>query len=86
MGNPTSAYRQFSSNSSRTGKNRRAGPKTFVYTNLGDFSSKKANLGNIWTFEVLRDFLKFGLEARFSPVPVQCKVPQNARRGEPYTF
>jgi hypothetical protein len=35
------------SNSSRTGKNRRARPKTFVYirvANLEDFSPKKANL------------------------------------------
>jgi hypothetical protein len=40
MGNPPLAYKQLSSNSSRTVKNLRAGPKTFVYTrvsNLGDF-------------------------------------------------
>jgi hypothetical protein len=45
-GNPPSACKQLSSNSSRTGKNRRAGPKIFVYirvANLGDFSHKKAN-------------------------------------------
>jgi hypothetical protein len=38
-------YKQLSSNSSRTGKNRRAGPMIFVYirvTNLGDFSPKKS--------------------------------------------
>jgi hypothetical protein len=49
-------------------KNRRAGPKAFVYTgvaNLGDFPPKKANFGIplknvlcifIWTFEVLKRF------------------------------
>jgi hypothetical protein len=40
-GNPPSAYKQLSSNSSRTGKNRRARPKIFVFirvANLGDFS------------------------------------------------
>jgi hypothetical protein len=45
-GNPPSAYQQLSSNSSRTGKNHRDGPKIFVYirvANLGDFSPKKAN-------------------------------------------
>jgi hypothetical protein len=48
-GNPPSAYKQLSSNSSCTGKNCRHGPKTFVYNrvaNLGDFSSKK----EIWGF------------------------------------
>jgi hypothetical protein len=43
---PPSAYKQLSSNSSRTGKNRMAGPKTLVYTgvrvaSLEDFSPKK---------------------------------------------
>jgi hypothetical protein len=47
-GNPPSAYKQLSFNSSRTGKNRRAGPKIFDYirvANLGDFSPKKQILG-----------------------------------------
>jgi hypothetical protein len=46
-GNQPSAYKQLPSNSSRTGKNRRAGPKIFVYimvAHLGDFSPKKVNL------------------------------------------
>jgi hypothetical protein len=45
-GNPPSAFKQISSNSSGTGKNRWAGPKTFVYirvANLQDISPKKAN-------------------------------------------
>jgi hypothetical protein len=49
MGNPPSAYEQFSSNSSRTGKKCRAGLKIFVdimVANLGDFSPKK----QIWEF------------------------------------
>jgi hypothetical protein len=47
-GNPPSPYKQLSSNSSRTGKNRGAGPKIFVYirvANLEEFSPKKANFG-----------------------------------------
>jgi hypothetical protein len=43
-GNPPSVYKQLSSNISPSGKNRRAGPKIFVYirvANLGDFSPKK---------------------------------------------
>jgi hypothetical protein len=49
-GNPPSAYKQLSSNSSRTGKNRRAGPKIFIFiyirvANFGDFSPKKQILG-----------------------------------------
>jgi hypothetical protein len=47
-GNPPTAYQHLTSKSSRTVRNRQAGPKTFVYTkaaNLGDFSPKKANLG-----------------------------------------
>jgi hypothetical protein len=44
-GNLPSASKQLSSNSSRTGKNRRAKPKIFVYirvANFGDFSPKKS--------------------------------------------
>jgi hypothetical protein len=44
-GNPPSAYKHLSSKSSRTARNRWAGPKTFV-ANLGDFLPKKANLGD----------------------------------------
>jgi hypothetical protein len=42
-GNLPTAYKQLSSNSSRTGKNRRAGQKIFVYiriANLGNFPPK----------------------------------------------
>jgi hypothetical protein len=48
MGNPPSAYKQLSSNSSHTGKNR----QTFVYrvANLGDFSPKKAKMGMFLAF------------------------------------
>jgi hypothetical protein len=45
-GNLPTAYKQLSSNSSRTGKNHRTGPKIFFYirvANLGDFSPKKTN-------------------------------------------
>jgi hypothetical protein len=48
MRNPPSAYKHFSSTSSCTLRNRRAGPKTLVYARvakLGYFSPKKANLG-----------------------------------------
>jgi hypothetical protein len=38
-GNPPTAYQHLSSKSSRRVRNRRAGPKTFVYTRV-------ANLGN----------------------------------------
>jgi hypothetical protein len=47
-GNPPSAYKQLSSNSSSTGKNRQAGSKIFVYirvADVGDFSPKKQILG-----------------------------------------
>jgi hypothetical protein len=46
--NTPTAFQHLSLASSRTVRNRRVGPKTFVYTrvaNLGDFSPKKANLG-----------------------------------------
>jgi hypothetical protein len=65
------------------GKNRRAGPKIFVYSrvaNLGDFLPKKGNLGIVLGKMFLAffipisgilksksDFLKFGLAALFSP-------------------
>jgi hypothetical protein len=96
-GNPPSAYKQLSSNNSRTGNNRRAGPKIFVYVrvaNLGDFSPKKANFGillktaqgifetNIWTFKVLKRFFKIWVVSTVFTVTVL----QNARSGEPYTF
>jgi hypothetical protein len=48
MVNPPSAYKQLSSNSSLAARNRRAEPKTFVYTrvaNFGDFFPKKQILG-----------------------------------------
>jgi hypothetical protein len=48
-GNPPTAYQHLSSKSSRTVKNRRARPKTFVYTRvayLGDFSPKKSKFGD----------------------------------------
>jgi hypothetical protein len=44
-GNPPSEYNQLSSNSSRTGKNRRAGPKIFIYNRVANFSPIKANFG-----------------------------------------
>jgi hypothetical protein len=79
--NPPSAFKQLSSKSSRTGKNRRAGPKMFVFirvANVGDFSPQKENFGillksaqgifytNIWTFKVLtRFFLNLGWQHCF---------------------
>jgi hypothetical protein len=47
-GNPPRAYQHLSLAGSRTGRNRRAGQKTFVYirvANFADFSPKIANLG-----------------------------------------
>jgi hypothetical protein len=99
MGNPLTAYKHFSSNSSRTARNRRAGPKTFVYTrvaSLGDFPLNckfwgffvKNVLGIFWTFKVLEGFFKnLGWQHCFHlTYTLQCKVHQNARSGEPYTF
>jgi hypothetical protein len=50
-GNPPTAYKHLSSKSSRMVRNRRAGPKTLVYTRvaiLGDFSPKKLIWGFFW--------------------------------------
>jgi hypothetical protein len=47
-GNPPTACQHLSLAGSRMGRNRRVGPKTFVYfrvANLADFSPKIANLG-----------------------------------------
>jgi hypothetical protein len=67
------------------GKNRRAGPKIFVYirvANLGDFSLKKASLRilvekctwlfytNTWAFKVLKGFFKIWVGSTVFTVPV----------------
>jgi hypothetical protein len=39
-GNPPSTYKQLYSNSSRTGKNRRAGPKVFVYIMVANLKNQ----------------------------------------------
>jgi hypothetical protein len=86
-GNPTSAYKQLSSHSSRTGENRRARPKKFVYirvANLGDFSPNKAHFGGSFEkpsghlldqYLLKRFFLKILLAALlYFTVPVHCNA------------
>jgi hypothetical protein len=46
-GNPPTVYQHLSSKSSRMVRNRRARPKTFVYTRVAnDFSPKKSKFGD----------------------------------------
>jgi hypothetical protein len=60
-----------------------AGPgRRYLFANLGDFSPKKVNVGIL-----LKKCKKIGWQHRFHRTStLQCKVPQNARSGEPYTF
>jgi hypothetical protein len=94
-GTPPSANKQLSSHSSRTGKNRRAGPKKFVYI----FPLKKQIIGFFWkTFRAFfrpisgllkcsNDLFNLGWQHCFHRSGTcQCKVSQNVRSGEQYTF